>query len=114
MRGHLQIIAARMAGFKPTTVSFEMHDVPHGSLLEQYSAESVHKSVIVEAGDRADLADLRFVVGLSCYVIGEREAQVKAWAAACKKAGAGRITAAVVTIKNQSVANKNEVELCTF
>ena len=113
MRGHHQIIAARMAGFRPTSVSFELHEVEHGSGLEKFSAESDHKSVFVEAKDRPDLTDLRFVVGLSCYVVGEIDAQVKAWGLACKKAGASHVTATTVERKPWGAIIKNKDATCT-
>ena len=113
MRGHHQIIAARMAGFRPTSVSFELHEVEHGSGLEKFSAESDHKSVFVEAKDRPDLTDLRFVVGLSCYVVSEVDAQVKAWGLACKKAGASHVTAVTVERKPWGAIIKNKDATCT-
>ena len=113
MRGHHQIIAARMAGFRPTSVSFELHEVEHGSGLEKFRAESDHKSVFVEAKDRPDLTDLRFVVGLSCYVVGEIDAQVKAWGLACKKAGASHVTATTVEVKPWGAVIKNKDATCT-
>ena len=79
MKGHDQIIAMRKQGMRPAVLWFSDNQV-RDQLSVQY-----------EKKDRPGVTDLRFVTGLVVQVEGRELATVKAWAEACKAAGAARV-----------------------
>lgn len=85
MRGHEAIIRARLRGFVP----------PRGVWFCT-TAPQVFGDVQYAPQDNPRLADLRFVVGLPVTVMGTSATTTRAWADACKAAGASRVIWAVM------------------
>jgi hypothetical protein len=79
VKGVNQIIAMRVKGIAPVM------------LVLTDNAPVDDKTVQYERQDNPATTDLRFVVGLLVSVEGEDATVVKAWAAACTKAGASRV-----------------------
>jgi hypothetical protein len=79
VRGVDKIIAMRVRGIAPVMLV----------LSDLQPADD--KSVQYERTDNPATTDLRFTVGLLVSVEGCDETTVRAWAAACTRAGAGRV-----------------------
>lgn len=75
MKGHEQIVALRMAGFKPAAVFVEDRNCADtGWELERGVLPAVYVG-----GDNPALADLRFVAGCRVHLVADDAARAAAW-----------------------------------
>lgn len=97
MRGHQPLIAMRMAGRKPRSVSITMGKVSGWVLDWNRRPETVGDAEIeIQDHERVEALDLRFLVGIGCVrIIGQDDSRTAAMIEACKRAGAGRVVAAL-------------------
>lgn len=93
MRGHEPVIAMRMAGVMPQSVTFSTDPVK-ADITRHWPEFTSHAHVEVEATDPIARLDLRFVVGMPLVFIDGQDAQrVDALYRACLEAGASRVIA---------------------
>lgn len=93
MRGHDSIIAMRRRRVSPTCVWFTVADAC--DVWRDWPSWTAHGQVWVEPGDSVPLLDLRFVVGLECWVDGTDERRVLQLHEACVQAKASRVLTAI-------------------
>lgn len=89
------VIAMRRRGVKPALVWV---DVDGGrewsSMLRDCNQDGrANPWVVVEAGDSMERLDLRWVIGLDLFVMGESESRVRDFFAEAQDNGAGRVVA---------------------
>lgn len=98
MRGHDQLIAMRVQGYRPASVEIREGKAPEWFardwLTERASSQPVHARVCVE-DDCIEVLDLRFVVGLTVMVTGTNPNRMRSLVAAVKAAGAKRVHALI-------------------
>lgn len=99
MRGHAPILRMRLAGKRPTIVflsdfmtqvSKDWHN-PGERYGEVWPAD--HATVEIEPTENIATLDLRFLAGLRVSISCNSEANAKAFAEACKRAGATTVAA---------------------
>lgn len=105
MRGHEQIIEARMRGYKPATVvhvdvggstrwqSFLAGDMPQGRVTMLHDSGALHPQVMLAPGESARTADWSWCRGLSISLDGDDPTRVQAAAERIADAGAVRVLA---------------------
>jgi hypothetical protein len=104
MRGHEPLIAMRLQGICPETVHVNV-DMPLKPWVTRAWAEEAHRTgaihaeIAVEPSDAVHRLDLRCLVGLPVFVLGDDPQRVGAVFTACVKAGAKR----VISNDNQSM-----------
>lgn len=93
MRGHEPIVALRRRGLKPASVWFTVSasDVA----WRDWPTWNDNAQVWVQPADSVPLLDLRFVVGLQCWVDGDDARRVLQLHEACAAAKASRVLTAV-------------------
>lgn len=91
MRGHQPIIAMRHKGVAPRLVMLDID--PDGlQNWRDWPERTPHIATVqIDPQDRAHLADLRFVVGLTVVVSGSDADRVEDFGAACIDASAERV-----------------------
>ena len=99
MLGHAPIIKMRLNGKRPSIVFINDFPTPEakdwhtpGAKYSQVWAPD-HATMQVDAGDRIEALDLRFLTGLTVSATGSTEARAKALFAACIAAGAKTVAA---------------------
>lgn len=103
MKGHEPLIAMRRQGKVPQSVWFGFDGdgwkAWAGSIglsWRQYPQGTVCAEVMVEPADVVERLDLRFVVGIRCWVQGDDADRVKRLHKACAEAGADRVLSIVL------------------
>lgn len=108
MRGHEHVIKTRIQGRKPA-YSVTLSTLPVPVIPNDF--------IQLEASDKPETADLRFVIGLGVIVWGDESRFVRQWCEAAHKAGAAHAAGNVFDSKGRSVdafiifANGQTVEL---
>lgn len=105
MRGHEQIIEARLKGFKPATPvhvdvgqsvrwqAFLAGEMPRGRVTMLSDSAPLHPQVMLAPGESARTADWSWCLGLSISLDGDDPVRVQAAAERMAAAGAVRVLA---------------------
>ena len=105
MRGHEQIIEARMQGYKPASPvsvdvgqstrwqSFLSGEMPAGRVTMLHDSKPLHPRVMLSPGESARTADWSWCRGLSIDIDGDDPVRVQAAADRIIAAGAVRVLA---------------------
>lgn len=95
MRGHEPLIALRRRGQAPASVWFNVG--PADAMWRDWHVGSISGAarIWVQPADSVPLLDLRFVVGLQCWVDGNDARRVLQLHEACVQAKASRVLTAV-------------------
>lgn len=99
MLGHLPILKMRSKGKRPSIVFVNDYPTPEAKDWHKPGAayhevwEPDHATVQIDADDRIEALDLRFLKGLTVSATGSTEERAKALFAACKRAGATTVAA---------------------
>lgn len=104
MKGHEPLIAMRRQGFVPGSVWLDLDPSNYWRTWPQFLGVEWRKypgsvgtaHVQVETGDSIPRLDLRFVVGLTCWVQGSDSYRVAQLHQACTDAGAKRVLSALM------------------
>lgn len=105
MKGHEPLIAMRRQGFVPSAVWLDLDpsncwrtwpQFLGGIEWKRFPASTGAAHVQVEPGDSIPRLDLRFVVGLTCWVQGSDAHRVHLLHQACDDAGAKRVLSTVM------------------
>lgn len=99
MLGHAPIVKMRLAGKRPIIVFINDFQTPEArdwhipGVKYKEVWEPDHATIQVDAGDKIEALDLRFLTGLTVSATGSTEDRAKALFAACIAAGAKTVAA---------------------
>lgn len=103
MRGHQPLVAMRQAGAVPRSVWFSFDGdwwrswpAAIGTAWKRFPEGAGSAEVLIEPGDSIPRLDLRFAVGLRCWVQGNDAQRVHQLHQALQDAGADRVLSVVM------------------
>jgi hypothetical protein len=98
MRGHQKLVAMRMVRRRPTMLYIQLLEDTLGVCANWQEETPYRAHVEILDTEPLSMLDLRFCIGMTVIVFGDKEQRVKEVSAAVMQAGAARcVSAAAVT-----------------